>query len=315
MSGITDLPFRRLVKRFGVGLTVSEMIASRTMTGGNPRTAVMASRGRDETPFSIQLAGCDPRAMAEAAKRAVDLGAAIVDINFGCPAKKVVNGQAGSALMRDERHAARLMQATVNAVDVPVTVKMRTGWDERRRNAPALARIAEDCGVRMIAVHGRTRCQFYDGRADWRFIAEVVHAVRVPVVANGDVGSIDDAVAMLRVSGAHGAMIGRGAFGRPWFPAQVAARLRGDRPPPDPDRRQRLAVAIGHFRAILDHYGENLGVRIARKHLSRYLDGVPGAAGARARIVRLDDGDAVVRELRALFRDGVHGHGDLARAA
>lgn len=315
MSGITDLPFRRLVQRFGVGLTVSEMIASGRIASDTRRTATATAGADDGAPWSIQLAGCEPQAMAEAAKHAVDLGAAIIDINFGCPAKKVTNGQAGSALMRDERHAARLMQATVNAVSVPVTVKMRTGWDERCRNAPALARIAEDCGIGMIAVHGRTRCQFYKGRADWRFIAEVVHAVGVPVVANGDVGTVDDAVAMLRVSGADGAMVGRGALGRPWFPAQVAARLRGACPPPEPDRRQRLAIAIEHYREILRHNGKNLGVRIARKHLSRYLDGIPGAAVARARIVRLDEADAVVRELRALLRDGAHGHGDLARAA
>lgn len=319
MSGVTDLPFRRLVRRFGVGLAVSEMIAGKAAARADRRALAMARAGRDEAPFSVQLAGRDPAAMGEAARRAVDLGASVVDVNFGCPAKKVTGGLAGAALMRDERLAARILRAVAAAVPVPLTVKMRTGWDAASRNAPALARIAADCGAAMIAVHGRTREQFYRGRADWRFIAEVVDAVDVPVVANGDVVRADDAPAILRASGAQGVMIGRGACGRPWLPAQAAARLRGAPAVPDPAPAERLDVLIDHYRALLGHYGRERGVRIARKHTAWGLRGLAGAAALRERAVRLDDADAVLRELRA-FRarragaDG-DGRGGLARAA
>ncbi len=300
MSGITDAPFRRLVRQLGGGLTFSEMIASRELVGASPRSWRMAERDTATGLHAVQLAGRDPEIMAEAARINAGCGADIIDINMGCPAKKVVGSLCGSALMRELPLARRIIEATVNAVSIPVTLKMRTGWDDDSRNAPELARIAEACGVRMITVHGRTRAQFYSGRPDWQFIRTVKEAVRLPVIANGDITTYDDIDICLAQSGADGIMIGRGAYGRPWFPAHAATYLsdgvRTDAPTPT----ARLHLIEQHYDAMLTQQGRALAVRTARKHLVWYLRDLPGSKATLDAINREDDPSAVIRLLRAL---------------
>ena len=272
------------------------------MVRENRATLRMAEVVGDGGPSAVQLAGCDPAAMAEAARIAVGHGADLVDINFGCPVKKVAVGQAaGSALMRDEVAAAKLLEATVQAVRVPVTLKMRMGWDHANLNAPTLARIAEDVGIQMVTVHGRTRQQFYTGAADWRFIASVKSATRLPVIANGDILTVDDAAEALRQSGADGVMIGRGCYGRPWFPAQVARFLTTGERVGDPPLMEHKRLLLEHYRAMLAHFGTEPGLRLARKHVSWYSRGLHGSAEFRVEVNRLTDAPAVEALIERFF--------------
>ncbi len=302
MAGVTDKPMRQIVRSYGVGLCYSEMIASQAMVRANDKTLRMSSQVDDDKPLAIQIAGSNPQVMVAAAKMNADRGACLIDVNCGCPVKKIVKGLAGSALMQNIELAVRNVEAIVKAVDIPVTVKMRLGWDKENMNAAQLAYWAQEAGASMVTVHGRTRQQFYNGTADWQAIANIVKAVDIPVIANGDIFTPQNAKEALKQSGARGVMIARGIYGKPWLPSHIVHFLETGEELSEPNLKEKCQLILKHFENIISFYGEYTGVRMARKHMGWYSKGLRESAEFRRNINKLKTADEVRRQLHSYFQ-------------
>ena len=302
MSGVTDLPFRKLVKSFGASLLISEMIASRAMIIQTRESLKKCQKDSDHYPMSVQLAGCDPEVMAQAAKLNEDMGANIIDINFGCPVKKVVNGFAGSALMKDEDLAVRIMDAVVKAVKIPVTMKTRMGWSSENLNAPSLAKKAQDVGIKMITIHGRTRCQMYRGNANWEFVSKVKDVLDIPVIVNGDIKSTQDAKEALRLSNADGVMIGRACYGKPWLINQIHQEINNLPVDKTPSILDQKGIVLGHLDDMIEHYSAPVAIPLARKHIGWYSAGIKNSAEFRAKVNTISD-EKILKETISKFYD------------
>jgi len=301
MAGITDLPFRKICRRYGIGLTVTEMIASRAVEQGRERTERMAELGEDETPVSIQIAGSDSKFVVDAALWAVDRGADFVDINMGCPVKKICKQVAGSAMLKDEALVARTIAAVVKAIELPVTLKIRTGWDEKSKNVARIAKIAEEEGIQMLTVHGRTRAQMFNGHANWEDIGLAKAAVSIPVIGNGDIVDAKSALEMLRVSNCDGLMVGRAVQGNPWVLQEVHAAIMGLEKPAAPTAEQRWQVVKEHMDLLAEHHGVAFASKMARKHIGWYSKGLRDSAEFRGHFQRLDDWSEQLRVAEAYF--------------
>ncbi|WP_395877532.1 tRNA dihydrouridine synthase DusB [Ehrlichia muris] len=298
MSGVTDLPFRALIKNLGAGLLVSEMIASYAMI---IKTKQSLQKSQVQVNTAVQLAGCDPTIMAEAAKLNEDMGAKIIDINFGCPVKKVVNSYAGSALMKDEITAAKILESVVKAVKIPVTLKMRTGWDNNNLNSPQLARIAEEIGIKMITIHGRTRTQMFTGKADWKFISNIKKCVKIPVIVNGDIKNLHDIKTSLEESQADGIMIGRGVYGKPWFINQALHFIKSGTILPDPSPSEKLQIITSHYDHMIEYYGKDIGTKISKKHIGWYSASLDNSAEFRSQINYSNDHNFIRDKITDFF--------------
>lgn len=303
MAGVTDRPFRRLCRRLGAGLAVSEMLTSDVQLWNSRKSALRLPHADDPEPRSVQIAGSDPLRLAEAARANVELGAQIIDINMGCPAKKVCNKAAGSALLKDEKLVAEILETVVAAVEVPVTLKIRTGWDRQNKNGITVAKIAEQAGIAALAVHGRTRADLYNGAAEYDTIADIKQAVSIPVFANGDIDSPEKARAVLEHTGADALLIGRAAWGQPWIFREIDHYLRHGQKLPAPDLDEMERILLDHLRELHAFYGEPMGVRIARKHVGWYLQRLPGTRELRAQFNHLERTDAQYTLVRRFFRE------------
>ncbi len=313
MAGITDLPFRRICKRFGVGLVVTEMIASRAVDMGRERTERMAEIDTDEHPVAIQIAGSDPVFVSEAARWAVDHGADFVDINMGCPVKKICKQLAGSAMLRDEKLVARIIEAVVAAIDVPVTLKIRTGWDEQSKNVESIAKIAEESGIQLLTVHGRTRAQMFHGHANWEDIGRAKAAVSIPVIGNGDIIDAASAREMIRVSNCDGVMVGRAVQGNPWVLGEVYAVLTGQAAPSPPTAAERWSIVSEHMQHMLDFHGQRTASKLARKHVIWYSKGLRGSADFRGHFQIMTDWQQMMAYAEKYFLTQDHALADKAK--